>query len=66
MRARLRPIKVFPDKLALRIPVFVGPTAESLLRIPLRAFLAPHREVGANRPFLLDWLRPWKSWKRTS
>jgi transposase len=26
--ARLRPIKVFPEKLALRIPVFVGPTAE--------------------------------------
>ncbi len=25
---RLRPIKVFPDKLALRIPIFVGPTAE--------------------------------------
>jgi transposase len=26
--ARLRPIKVLPEKLALRIPVFVGPTAE--------------------------------------
>jgi transposase len=26
--ARLRPIKAFPEKLALRIPVFVGPTAE--------------------------------------
>ena len=26
--ARLRPIKVFPEKLALRLPVFVGPTAE--------------------------------------
>lgn len=26
--ARLRPIKMFPEKLALRIPVFVGPTAE--------------------------------------
>ena len=26
--ARLRPIKVIPEKLALRIPVFVGPTAE--------------------------------------
>lgn len=26
--ARLRPIKVFPERLALRIPVFVGPTAE--------------------------------------
>lgn len=26
--ARLRPIKVTPEKLALRIPVFVGPTAE--------------------------------------
>jgi transposase len=25
---RLRPIKVFPEKLALRIPIFVGPTAE--------------------------------------
>ena len=25
---RLRPIKVFPDKLALRVPIFVGPTAE--------------------------------------
>lgn len=25
---RLRPIKVFPERLALRIPVFVGPTAE--------------------------------------
>ena len=25
---RLRPIKVFPEKLALRIPVVVGPTAE--------------------------------------
>ena len=25
---RLRPIEVFPEKLALRIPVFVGPTAE--------------------------------------
>jgi transposase len=25
---RLRPIKVLPEKLALRIPVFVGPTAE--------------------------------------
>jgi transposase len=25
---RLRPIKVFPEDLALRIPVFVGPTAE--------------------------------------
>jgi transposase len=26
--ARLRPIKVVPDKLALRVPIFVGPTAE--------------------------------------
>ena len=26
--ARLRPVKVFPETLALRIPVFVGPTAE--------------------------------------
>jgi transposase len=26
--ARLRPIKVFPENLVLRIPVFVGPTAE--------------------------------------
>lgn len=26
--ARLRPIKVIPEKLALRIPIFVGPTAE--------------------------------------
>lgn len=26
--ARLRPIKMFPEKLALRIPIFVGPTAE--------------------------------------
>ncbi len=26
--ARLRPIKVFPEKLALRFPIFVGPTAE--------------------------------------
>lgn len=25
---RLRPIKVFPEKLALRMPIFVGPTAE--------------------------------------
>lgn len=25
---RLRPIKVFPEKLALRLPIFVGPTAE--------------------------------------
>jgi transposase len=25
---RLRPIKVFPEKLALRVPIFVGPTAE--------------------------------------
>jgi hypothetical protein len=25
---RLRPIKVFPEKLALRFPIFVGPTAE--------------------------------------
>lgn len=26
--ARLRPIKVLPEKLALRLPIFVGPTAE--------------------------------------
>ncbi|HTR57659.1 MAG TPA: IS21 family transposase [Casimicrobiaceae bacterium] len=26
--ARLRPIKVFPERLALRFPIFVGPTAE--------------------------------------
>lgn len=26
--ARLRPIKVLPEKLALRVPIFVGPTAE--------------------------------------
>jgi transposase len=26
--ARLRPIKVFPEKFALRVPIFVGPTAE--------------------------------------
>jgi len=26
--ARLRPIKVFPESLTLRVPVFVGPTAE--------------------------------------
>ena len=26
--ARLRPVKVVPEKLALRIPIFVGPTAE--------------------------------------
>jgi transposase len=25
---RLRPIKVFPERLALRLPIFVGPTAE--------------------------------------
>jgi transposase len=25
---RLRPIKVFPERLALRVPIFVGPTAE--------------------------------------
>jgi len=25
---RLRPVKVFPEKLALRMPIFVGPTAE--------------------------------------
>ena len=29
-RARLRPVKVFPETLALRIPAFVGPTAEVL------------------------------------
>lgn len=29
--ARLRPIKVLPEKLALRLPVFVGPTAEVTL-----------------------------------
>jgi transposase len=28
--ARLRPIKVLPEKLALRLPIFVGPTAEVL------------------------------------
>ena len=28
--ARLRPIKVFPERLALRIPIVVGPTAEVL------------------------------------
>jgi transposase len=28
--ARLRPVKVFPETLALRIPAFVGPTAEVL------------------------------------
>ena len=26
--ARLRPVKVFPESLALRLPIFVGPTAE--------------------------------------
>jgi transposase len=26
--ARLRPVKVFPETLALRVPIFVGPTAE--------------------------------------
>jgi transposase len=26
--ARLRPIKIFPEKLALRVPIMVGPTAE--------------------------------------
>ena len=26
--ARLRPVKVTPEKLALRVPIFVGPTAE--------------------------------------
>lgn len=29
--SRLRPIKVFPEELALRLPIFVGPTAEVLL-----------------------------------
>ena len=29
--ARLRPIKIFPEKLALRVPVFVGPTAEVMV-----------------------------------
>jgi transposase len=28
---RLRPIKVFPENLALRLPIFVGPTAEVIL-----------------------------------
>ena len=32
--ARLRPIKVFPEKLALRIPIFVGPTAEVIFGAP--------------------------------
>lgn len=53
--ARLRPIKVIPENLVLRIPVFVGPTAEvvfegvaysmppKVVNVPATLFLYEHR-----------------------
>jgi hypothetical protein len=59
--ARLGPVKVFPEKLALRVPIFVAPTAEILFegrptrcRPRRRTFVVRKRDemsVGRSEPF---------------
>jgi transposase len=50
---RLRPIKVFPEKLALRVPVFVGPTAEVMFEgVPYS--MPPKAALVAGTMFLYE------------
>jgi transposase len=50
---RLRPIKVFPENLALRVPIFVGPTAEVLLEgVPYS--MPPEATLIAGTAFLYE------------
>ena len=51
--ARLRPIKVFPEKLALRIPIFVGPTAEVMFEGAPYS-MAPEATLIAGTMFLYE------------
>lgn len=51
--ARLRPIKVFPERLALRIPVFVGPTAEVMFE-GLPYSMPPKAALVAGTMFLYE------------
>jgi transposase len=51
--ARLRPIKVFPEKLALRVPIFVGPTAEVMFE-GLPYSMAPEATHVAGTLFLYE------------
>jgi transposase len=51
--ARLRPIKVFPEKLALRIPIFVGPTAEVMFE-GLPYSMVPEATLIAGTLFLYE------------
>jgi transposase len=50
---RLRPIKVFPEKLALRVPVFVGPTAEVIFEGAPYS-MPPEAALGAGTLFLYE------------
>jgi transposase len=50
---RLRPIKVFPERLALRFPVFVGPTAEVMFEgVPYS--MPPEATLVAGTLFLYE------------
>jgi hypothetical protein len=50
---RLRPIKVFPEKLALRFPIFVGPTAEVMFEgVPYS--MDPEATLVAGTVFLYE------------
>lgn len=51
--ARLRPIKVFPEKLALHIPIFVGPTAEVMFE-SLPYSMPPEATHIPGTPFLYE------------
>jgi hypothetical protein len=51
--ARLRPIKVFPEKLALRVPIFVGPTAEVMFE-GLPYSMPPEATLVAGTVFLYE------------
>jgi transposase len=51
--ARLRPVKVFPETLALRFPVFVGPTAEVMFEaVPYS--MPPEATLIAGTLFLFE------------
>jgi transposase len=50
---RLRPVKVFPEKLALRFPIFVGPTAEVMFEgVPYS--MQPEATLVAGTVFLYE------------
>ena len=55
--ARLRPVKVGPEELALRIPVVVGPSAEVLFDGVCYALPAATKDMRGTLFLYQDWLR---------